>query len=302
MKESHNFDHSHAHTNQNMKAILITFLLNFGFAIIELITFLFTGSMIMYTSSIHDFGDTITLLFTLIIEGKANSGRDNKYTYGYRRYSLIAAIINYSILFFGSIFALLELLERYSNPNTFNPNLLIGISVLGMIINICGFILVKRGSGLSKKSLSENLFSDIVNFAIILFSSLLIKFFNFYFFDIIFSFGFSIYFIIISIKAFREMFEIIMQAIPKEIDYNEILATILEFDFVKDAHDLHIWNLDSEDYILTVHIVLEDNLDDGEIMKFKDLIREKLELKNINHSTIEIDNLTYAVKNGELTT
>lgn len=300
MKESHNFDHSHNHGNKNMKYTFITFILNLCFASIELLGFILTGSMILYSSSIHDFGDSFTLFFTMIIEKKANSGRDLKYTYGYRRYSLIGALINYSILFFGSIFAILELLERFGTTNIFNANILIIISLVGISVNIIGFLLVNRDNSLSNKSLAQNLFSDILNFIVIFVSSILIKFFDIYFFDIIFSFLFSIYFISISIKAFFKMFNILMQAIPEDIKYDDIMQTIQNFSFVKDVHDLHIWNLDSEDYILTVHIVLEDNLSDVDIMTFKEIIRNKLEELNINHSTIEIDNIQSAKDNGEI--
>lgn len=91
-----------------------------------------------------------------------------------------------------------------------------------------------------------------------------------------------------------------MQAIPEGICYDEIRAEILNHEFILDVHDIHIWNLDSEDYIFTAHIVVKDNLLDTQIMDMKEHIRQDLELHNINHSTIEVDTLTHAKFNGEL--
>ncbi len=300
MKNSHNYDHSHVHSNQSLKPIFITFLLNVIFAAIEFLGFMFSGSMILYSSSIHDIGDSTTLFATLLIEHKANNGRDEKYSYGYRRFTLIGSIINYTILGFGSIFAIVESISKLLNPQTFDPYILLYTSVLGIIINVVGFKLVNTGNSISNKALAANLFADIANFIAIFISSLLIINLDLYILDPLFSIAFSLYLIYISIKAFKHIFKIVMQAIPENIDYDVIKNHIIKHEFIIDAHDIHIWDLDSEDYILTVHIVIKDSLSDTQIMDIKEHIRNDLEHFGINHSTIEVDTYTQAVFNGEL--
>lgn len=300
MKNSHNYDHSHVHDNESLKPIFITFILNLIFAIIEFIGFMFSGSMILYSSSIHDIGDSTTLFATLLIERKANNGRDKKYSYGYRRFTLIGSTINYTILGLGSIFAILESISKLINLETFDPYILLYTSVLGIIINIVGFKLVNTGSSISNKALAANLFADIANFIAIFISSLLIINFDLYILDPLFSIVFSVYLIVISCKAFKHIFKIIMQAIPENIDYQTIKEEILSHQFILDVHDIHIWDLDSEDYIFTAHIVVQDNLNDTQIMDIKEHIRNDLEKYEINHSTIEVDTLTHAIFNGEV--
>lgn len=300
MSNNHNFEHSHIHSNQNLKPIFITFILNVTFAIIEFIGFIFSGSMILYSSSIHDIGDSTTLFATLLIERKANTGRDHKYSYGYRRFTLIGSIINYTILGIGSCFAILESIDKLLHLEPFDPYILLYTSVLGIIINLIGFKLVNTGQSISNKALAANLFADIANFIAIFISSLLIINFDWYILDPLFSIGFSLYLIYVSIKAFKHIFKIVMQAIPENIDYDMIYQKILEHEFILDVHDIHIWDLDSEDYIFTAHIVVKDNLKDTEIMDMKEHIRRDLETYKINHSTIEVDTLTHAKYNGEL--
>lgn len=300
MKNSHNYDHSHVHSNQSLKPILITFVLNLAFAIIEFIGFVFSGSMILYSSSIHDIGDSTTLFATLLIEQKANNGRDKKYSYGYRRFTLIGSIINYTILGVGSGFAIIESIHKLMNLETFDPYILLYTSVLGIVINLIGFKLVNTGESISNKALAANLFADIANFIAIFISSLLIINFDLYILDPLFSIAFSIYLIVISLKAFKHIFKIVMQAVPENIDYDQIIKHITKHEFIIDAHDIHIWDLDSEDYILTVHLVIKDNLTDTQIMEIKEHIRNDLEQFGINHSTIEVDTYTQAVFNGEL--
>ncbi len=299
MKISHNYDHSHAHSNQNLKPIFITFILNLSFAIIEFIGFILSGSMILYSSSIHDIGDSITLLATLFIEKKSNSGRDNTYTYGYRRYTLVGSTINYSILIFGGISAIIASTINLLNPHHFDPHILLYTSLIGIVINVIGFQLVNSGEGLTNRSLAANLFADIANFIAIAISSLLILWLDIYILDSIFSIIFSIIIIYHSLKSFRHIFKIIMQATPEEIDYEHIKKHIMLNKSVVDIHDIHIWDLDSEDYIFTAHLVVADGLDDNQLMVIKESIRNDLEVYKINHSTIEIDNITNAIKNGE---
>lgn len=300
MTDNHNYEHSHVHDNQNLKPIFITFLLNIIFAIIEFIGYMFSGSMILYSSSIHDIGDSTTLFATLLIERKANNGRDHKYSYGYRRFTLIGSIINYTILGVGSCFAIIESINKLIHLEPFDPYILLYTSILGIAINLIGFKLVNTGQSISNKALAANLFADIANFIAIFISSLLIINLDWYILDPAFSILFSIYLIYISIKAFKHIFKIVMQAIPENVDYEMIKSKIMGHEFILDVHDIHIWDLDSEDYIFTAHIVVKDNLKDTEIMDMKEHIRKDLEQYNINHSTIEVDTLTHAKYNGEL--
>lgn len=300
MSNSHNYEHSHTHDNQNLKPIFITFILNISFAIVEFIGFLFSGSMILYSSSIHDVGDSATLFATLLIERKANTGRDDKYSYGYRRFTLIGSTINYTILGLGSIFAIIESINKLMHLEPFDPYILLYTSIIGIVINVIGFKLVNTGSSISNRALATNLFADIANFIAIFISSLLIINLDLYILDPLFSILFSIYLIVMSLKSFKQIFKIVMQAIPDEINYSEIKDEILNHEFILDVHDIHIWDLDSEDYILTAHIVIKDNLNDTQIMEMKEHIRQDLEVHKINHSTIEVDTLTQAKFNGEI--
>ncbi len=296
----HNYEHSHKHQNNNLKPILITFLLNMVFALLELVGYIFSGSMILYSSFIHDLGDSIALFATFFIEKKANEGRDSTYSYGYRRFTLISTILNYSILTFGSFFAIAESLHKLIHLESFNSKLLIYVSILGIIINLLGYKLVSKNKGISGKALILNLFSDLINFILILISSILISVFDLYILDPIISICFSLYLIIVSISSLKQVFMIIMQAVPSDIDINKISTIILQNKNILNVHDIHIWNLDSEDYILTIHIVVNDNLLDTQIMDIKEQIRHQLEDYNINHSTIEVDSVSHAKYNGEI--
>ena len=85
------------------KNILIAFILNLGFSIFELFGGLFTNSISIISDSVHDMGDALSIGLSYLFEKKSKRGPDNKYTYGYSRYSVLGALITTVILLIGSI-------------------------------------------------------------------------------------------------------------------------------------------------------------------------------------------------------
>ncbi len=300
-KESHNYDHSHNHFElKDTKAIRYTFYINFLFAIIEFIMAILTNSIALYSNSIHDFGDSVILLSTIFIERFSLKGRSSKYTYGYRRFTLVGAIINSIILLLASIFIIDGAINRLANPEPINSSGIIVIAILGILTNAIGVYKLSKSNSEVNKSLKNNLLADVFNWIALLIAGILIKEFNLITIDAVFSFVIAIIMIISVIKQTKTIFKMLMQAVPSSININEIQTFILSFDKVIDCHDLHIWTLDGEDYIMSFHLVVSNNTTLIEMMDIKEEVKVALEQFHINHTTIEVDNEFQAIKNGEL--
>lgn len=300
MKESHNYEHSHTHISKNGKNIIITILLNFSFAIIEFIGYLFTGSVSLYSSAIHDLGDVSILLASFFIERFSLKGRSKKYTYGYRRFTLVASIINCTILIIGSFFIFKESLLRLLHPVAIDAKLIVYIAIIGIFINYAGVKLLGKDTSKLNKSLILNLKADIYNFIALLLGSILILFFDVFFIDSLFAILVALKMLVEVYKEIRDIFATLMQSVPQELDVDDIEQIIRLDKRILDVHDIHIWNLDGEDYILTCHIVLADSTKVKEMMKLKEELKLRLEEYKINHATIEVDNYFQAVENGEI--
>ena len=126
------------------KNILIAFVLNISFSIFELIGGIFTNSISIMSDAIHDFGDALSIGISLILEKISKKKPDEKYTYGYARYSVLGALITTIVLTVGSIFVILGGINRILNPVTINYNGMIIFAIFGVVINFLAAYFVQE--------------------------------------------------------------------------------------------------------------------------------------------------------------
>lgn len=300
-KESHNYDHSHGHHDLvDTGTITFTLIINFTFAIIEFISAILTNSVALYSNSIHDFGDSVILLTTLVIEKYSLKPRSKKYTYGYRRFTLVGSILNSLILFGGSIVIILNIINRIKDPEPIEANLIIWVALLGIAVNVAGVLKLRTKKSVVNDALVKNLAADVLNWIALFISAVVILIFNVQILDSLFSIIIAIGMIISVLKQVGTIFNMLMQAVPKEVNLEEILKVINNFDEVLDCHDLHVWTLDGEDHIASFHITVHNDMNLEATITLKEEIKEKLEEYHVNHATIELDTEYHAIVNGEI--
>ncbi len=289
-KESHNYDHRHNHNNIPTKNILWILIVNTFFTIAEFFFAILTNSVALYSNAIHDLGDSFILLFSFSFEKKSKKGRSNKYTYGYRRFSLLGSLINIIILIIGACFILNNVLHTFKEHQVVNIKYLLILAIIGLLINGYGAYKLAKESSITNKTLFINLLADVFSWLTILISSLFILIFNVQEIDIILSICIAIWLLYMGLTEGKNLFNIFMLSVPDDVDINSIQKLILNMDTtIFDVHDIHIWCLDGSDYIATMHIEVSNKLSHKEIMELKIKIKETLEKEKINHTTIEID-------------
>ncbi|MGL4589189.1 MAG: cation diffusion facilitator family transporter [Mycoplasmatales bacterium] len=300
-KESHNYEHTHDHELLvNHDNVVFTLIVNTVFSLIELFGAIITNSSALMSNFIHDFGDSMILFFTIFIEKKAAKKRSKRYTYGYRRYTLVSSILNLSILFFGSLIIFAESIKRMIQPEVVDFKPMVIIAIIGITANFLGYLRLKKSNSLTDRQLQLNLLSDVIAWSLLLLSAIIIYFTQWYIVDSIFSFGFSLFMFYHVLKNVKPIFSMLMQAVPEDVSIEEVMAFISEQEHVIDVHDVHIWNLDGEDYIMSCHLVVCDSLAVDKFLDIKEQIKIKLETFGINHSTIEIENESHFQKLEEI--
>ena len=268
--------------------ILIAFLLNLGFSIFEIIGGFLTGSIAISTDAIHDFGDAISIGISFLLEKKSNKKPDNKYTFGYRRYSIIGAFITTMILTTGSILMIIESIKRLINPIIVKSNQMIIIAIIGVIINFIATYVTHGGKSLNQRSVNIHMLEDVLGWIIVLIGSIIMKFTNLYFIDSIMSILVSCFILYHASKNMSEILDLVLEKTPDDIDIKEIKKKIEEIDSVIEVHHIHVWSLDSINNLLTMHVVT--NTKDEENLKKE--IRKQLKKLKINHSTLELEKET----------
>ena len=136
---------NNSNNSNNTKNILIAFILNLGFSIFELIGGLLTGSVAITSDSLHDFGDAASIGASYFLERKSKKGADEKYTYGYGRYSLLGGAITTFILLFGSVALVFGALRRLLSPAEISYDGMIVIAAVGVCVNLCAALVTRDG-------------------------------------------------------------------------------------------------------------------------------------------------------------
>ena len=265
--------------------ILIAFLLNIIFSIIEFIGGLFTNSISIISDSIHDFGDALSIGISYILEKKSKKKPDNIYTYGYMRYSILGAIITNTILIIGSIFIIINSIKRIINPVIINYDGMLLLSILGIIVNVLAFYLTKDSHSHNEKSVNLHMLEDVFSWIIVLFGAIVIKYTNLFIIDSILSIFLGLFILYHAVNNYKEILDIFLEKIPNNINIDEIKKAILKINNVKDIHHIHIWTIDGMNNYLTMHVVT----DNKDYKKIKKEIKDKLKEKNISHVTLEIE-------------
>lgn len=266
------------------KNIRTAFFLNLAFAFVELIGGIITNSVAILSDAVHDFGDSISLAIAWALQKKSNKAKDDKYSYGYKRFSLLSSVILSGILLVGSILILVEAIGRLFNPQEVNAQGMLWLAILGIIVNGLAALSVKRGKTLNERAVFLHIMEDVLGWIGVLVISIVMIFVNLPILDPILSISITIWVLYNVYKNLKATFNILLQAFPKNVDVKKLTKEIEAIDNVISIHDLHIWTQDGNSHVMTLHIVAEKNY---ETIKLK--VREMVKAYNIDHVTIELE-------------
>lgn len=266
------------------KNILITFILNLSFSIFELIGGTITNSVAIISDAIHDMGDSLSIGLSYLLEKKSKKNPDNKYTYGYIRYSVIGSIVTTSILFIGSIFVIYSAIKRIMNPVEVNYNGMIFFALIGLMTNLLASYFTKGGESLNQRAINLHMIEDVLGWIVVLIGAFVMRFTNISIIDPILSILVAIFILINTIKNFKEVLNIFFEKVPSNISIKELKKHLLEINGVLDIHHIHIWSIDGFHNYATMHVVANKNFE-----KIKNEIKEELKHHDIEHSTIELE-------------
>ncbi len=266
------------------KNILIAFILNLSFAIFEFFGGVFTGSVAIISDAIHDVGDATSIGISYFLEKKSKKKPDEKYTYGYLRYSVIGSVITTLILLVGSVVVIINAVNKIMNPTEINYKGMIIFAVFGLVINFVAAFVTHGGGSLNQKAVNLHMLEDVLGWAVVLVGAIIMNFTDIKIIDPLMSIGVSVFIFINAFKNLKEVLDLFLEKTPHGISIEEIKTHILNIDDVEDVHHIHIWSMDGNTNFATMHIVTNC---DGH--KIKEQVREELSEHGISHATLELE-------------
>lgn len=280
-------EHHHGQNKLDTKNIKLAFFLNFTFTLIEIVGGILTNSVAILSDAAHDLGDTVTLGMAWYFQRISTKEGDSKYTYGYRRYSVLGAFITLFILFSGCIFILWESIPRLFQPEEVNPQGMVFLAILGIAVNLIAMLQLKKGSSLNEKVVSLHFLEDVLGWVAVLIGSVIMLFYDLPIIDPILSILIACYILLNMYRNMKLTLNILLQKTPLNIDLAAIEKKILEKDHVLKCTDIHVWTLDGNLNVLSANLYFPGELSIDQTFKIIESLHEELKYLNVDHATFE---------------
>jgi cobalt-zinc-cadmium efflux system protein len=287
--ESGTHAHHHHHHHEGAAGIRQAFFLNLFFTIIEIAGGLWTNSMAILADAIHDLGDSFALGSAWYFERLSGKAGDEYYSYGYRRFSLLGALINIVILVIGSFFILSHAIPRLFNPEPSHAPGMIGFALLGILVNGVAALRLKGKEGMNVSMVAWHLLEDVLGWFAILVTGLVLLFWEIHMLDALLSILITGYVLFNVLRNLKTTMAIFLQGIPGNVSLPVIEGDIGRLDGVASIHHAHVWTLDGHDHILTMHVILKGEFDKERTLCLKESIRGIMASHGITHSTVEFE-------------
>lgn len=282
-------DHAHHHGDSS-KDIRFAFFLNLLFAIAEIAGGLWTNSLAILSDALHDFGDSMILGLSWFLERYSRRERNETFSYGYRRFSLLGALLNAVILMAGSMFIIFEAIPRIANPLNPNAEGMMWFAIAGVILNGIAVLRLRSSTSMNARVVAWHLIEDVLGWIAVLIASIVMQFWHLPILDAVLSLAIASYILYYNVFVnFNKTVKLFLQAVPDNVDIEMLEADICRLPRVRSVHHLHIWSLDGDRHVLTAHVVVDSGAAASEIVNIKQAVKTLVGGSDIEHLTIEIE-------------
>jgi cobalt-zinc-cadmium efflux system protein len=280
--------HNHTHHEVKGKNLLFSIILNSVITISQVVGGILSGSLALISDALHNFSDVLSLVFSYIATVLSKKKASLNQTFGYKRAEIIAAFVNAISLMIVAVYLIFEASQRFMNPEPIKSNLVIWLSLLGIVVNGLSALMLKKDAehNLNMKSAYIHLFTDMMASVAVLIGGILMKYYQIYWIDSALTFAIAIYLIYIGYDLLIESTRILMLFTPSNIDIKEIVREVHKISGVNKLHHIHVWYLNEHELHLEAHLDCSEDLKMSEfnilLDKIETVLLEKFEINHIN--------------------
>jgi len=279
----------HSHANESTPGLRAAFFLNLAFTVIEVVGGVYTNSLAILSDSLHDLGDSLSIGFSWLMETRAHKPSQGRYSYGFRRLSLLAALVNAVVLIVGSLVILSQAIPRLFNPQHSNARGMFILAIVGIAVNGAAVLRVRTGKTMNSQMIAWHLLEDVLGWVAVLIVSISLVFTDIHILDPLLSILITCYVLYNVIRNLRKTIAIFLQASPADLDVHAIEHHLERIANVLSTHHTHAWSLDGEYHVLTTHLVVPANASKAEIVQVKHDALRFMEQVDLEHTTIEVE-------------
>ena len=266
--------------------VWVAFFLNLSYAIVEFIAGGVFGSSAVLADSVHDLGDAIAIGISAFLESISNREEDSHYTLGYKRFSLLGAMVTAVILMTGSVLVILENIAKIFHPQPVNDEGILWLGIIAITINVLASLVIRKGQTKNESILSLHFLEDTLGWVAVILMAIVLRFTDWYILDPLLSLAISFFILSKALPRFWSTLKIFLDAVPEGVDIQKIKTDLAELDHVASINQLNLWTMDGLEKNAIVHVCLKEM---EHMETCKESIRIFLKNCGFQNITIEVD-------------
>ena len=266
--------------------VWVAFFLNLSYAIVEFIAGGIFGSSAVLADSVHDLGDAIAIGISAFLETISNREEDSHYTLGYKRFSLLGAMVTAVILMTGSVLVILENIAKIFHPQSVNDEGIFWLGIIAITINVLASLVIRKGQTKNESILSLHFLEDTLGWVAVILMAIVLRFTDWYILDPLLSLAISFFILSKALPRFWSTLKIFLDAVPEGVDIQKIKTDLAELDHVSSINQLNLWTMDGLEKNAIVHVCLKEM---EHMETCKESIRIFLKDCGFQNITIEVD-------------
>jgi len=288
-------DHHHHHgvialTNVN-GAFIFGIVLNFAFVVVEAVWGLIIHSLSLLSDAGHNLADVGSLALSLLAFKLLKVKSNNRYTYGYRKTSILVALFNAMVLLVSIGAIIYEGIHRFFNQQPVNGFTISIVAGVGIAVNFLSALVFRRDKDkdLNIKSAYLHLMADAAISAGLVVGGIIIHYTGWHWVDPAMSIIVAAVTLVSTWRLLMDSLRLSLDGVPENVEMKDVRDAALKINGVKDLHHIHVWAISTTENAFTAHLVLQKNITLEQEQHIKHDLRHRLQHLNIHHITLETE-------------
>jgi cobalt-zinc-cadmium efflux system protein len=295
-----------AHNHTNKSGLSLAFWLNLLFSLIEVAGGIFTNSTAIIADAFHDFMDAIAIGVAILLEKISGKKRTPKFSYGYKRFSLLAALGMSLFLIFGAAGMIISAINSLAEPKEVNSLGMLWLALLGVAINGFAFLRIKNGGSPqhhhghhhahqhnhshnhNSSAIMLHLLEDVLGWVAVFIGAVIIYFTGWHWIDGILTLMIAVFIGFNAIKNLVGTLKVLLQAVPDLINIDNLTRELRQMNSINHIHDVHVWSLDGSYNVASLHAVIDENTKTHQNTIITAIV-ELMKTHHIQHTTVQIE-------------
>jgi cobalt-zinc-cadmium efflux system protein len=282
--------HSHDHTaGANAKMLGWALALTSTYLIAEVIGGFWFNSLALLSDAAHMLTDVAALVIALLAIRVGQRPADDRRTFGYRRFEILAAAFNAILLFGIAIYVFVEAVQRFTAPEPVESWGMLIVAAIGLVVNLISMRLLTAGkdASLNVKGAYLEVWADMIGSVGVIIGALAIKFTGWTWIDPIVAVAIGLWVLPRTWVLLRDTTNVLLEGVPSGLRLAEVRTAVTAVSGIAGLHDLHVWSMSNDDVSCTMHVTLVPGADPDTVRKaVTRLIDERF---GIEHATIQTE-------------